>query len=261
MNQKLANLRHFIFDLDGTIYLGDNLFPEAKQLLYLLKKQGKNFLFLTNNSSKSVREHVKKLRELGLEVEPSNILVSSQVTADYIRAQNSGNRIFLLGTDGFREELEKRDLKIVDKNPDYVVLGFDTGLTYKKLMKACLFIHQGIRFIASHPDRTCPSDKGPLIDCGSIAQAITAATGVEPKVLGKPHREMIEVALKRLKAKKENTAIVGDRLYTDMKMGTEFGLTAILLLTGETQKEMLKEAILKPDFVFDSLADLKSEIE
>ena len=257
-NSTLSRLRHFIFDLDGTIYLGKRLFPGVKALLDLLREQGKNFLFLTNNSSRSVNEYVEKLKELGVDIEPSNVLISSEVTADYVKSLNSGARIYLLGTDGFRKELEKRGLKITETDPDYVVLGFDTRLTYEKLMKACLFISEGAEFIASHSDKTCPSEMGPLIDCGSLAAAITTATGVEPKVLGKPNREMVEAALRRLGAKAEDTAIVGDRLYTDVRMGKDFHLTTVLVLTGETEKRMLEKSSLKPDFVFDSVADLKN---
>jgi len=257
LKRTLANLEYFIFDLDGTIYLGGRLLPGVKEFLQFLKERGKKFLFLTNNSSKSVNEYVEKLRGLGVDIEPANILISSQVTADYIKSLNNGKRIFLLGTKGFRKELEKRNLKMVETDPDYVVLGFDTGVTYEKLMKACLFIHRGVRFIASHPDKICPSEIGPLIDCGSLSAAITAATGVEPKVLGKPYKETVEAALKRLGGRAGNTAIVGDRLYTDIKMGKDFGLTTILVLTGETGEETLKESNFKPDFVFYSLADLK----
>ena len=253
----LSKLQHFMFDLDGTIYLGDRVFSGTKELLHLLREQDKNFLFLTNNSSKSVNEYVEKLGRLGIDVKPSNILISSEVTADYIKSLDSGNRVFLLGTDGFKKELGKRGLEIVEADPDYVVLGLDTGLTYKKLMKASLFIHHGAKFIISHSDKICPSKAGPLIDCGSLSAAITNATGVDPKVLGKPHREMVETALKRLGAKADDTAMVGDRLYTDIKMGKDFGLTTILVLTGETTKEMLEESSLKPDFIFDSIADLK----
>lgn len=256
----LPRLKHFIFDLDGTVYLGDKIIPGAKELFTLLRKQGKSFLFLTNNSSKSVTEYTAKLKKFGLNVEPANILISSQVTADYIKSLNNGDRIFLLGTTGFHEELEKRSLKIVGTNPDYVVLGLDTGLTYEKLKKACLFIRQGAKFIASHPDKICPSDIGPLIDCGSLAAAITSATGVEPKILGKPYQEMAETALKRLDAEPGDTAIVGDRLYTDIKMGEELGLTTVLVLSGETKKGMLKDSALKPDFVFDSIIDLKNAL-
>ena len=259
-DHTLANLKHFMLDLDGTIYLGGKLLPGVKEFLHLLKEQGKNFLFLTNNSSKSVDEYVEKIGELGVDIEPSNILTSSQVTADYIKSLNNGNRIFLLGTKGFRKELEKRDSRIVETSPDYVVLGLDTSLTYERLMKACLFIHKGAKFIASHPDKVCPSDIGPLIDCGSLSAAITAATGVEPKVLGKPHKEMVESALKRLGGKMADTAIVGDRLYTDIKMGKEFGFSTILVLTGETGKKRLKGSVLKPDFVFGSIADLKKAL-
>ena len=123
-------------------------------------------------------------------------------------------------------------------------------------MKACLFIRQGAKFIASHPDRNCPSEVGPLIDCGSLASAITTATGVKPKVVGKPYREMIQTALKKLRCKANDTAIVGDRLYTDIKMGKDFQLTTILVLSGETRRQMVEESPSKPDFIFNSIADL-----
>lgn len=264
MDLSLKNIKYFIFDLDGTVYLGNKLLPGAKELLDWIRDNNKEFLFLTNNSSKGIEEYVTKLRRLGISyVRKRNILVSSEVTAEYIAKEKPNARIYLLGNSGLREELVKRGLKIVNNNPEYVVLGLDTSLTYKRLMKACLFIEKGAKFVITHPDKVCPSDIGNLIDCGSIADAIISATGVKPVACGKPNPEMLKFGIKKLKGNISFSAIIGDRLLTDILMGKKLGITTILVLTGSTTRRILNKCKEKekPDFVFNTLLDLRDYLD
>ena len=256
--RPLSHISHFLFDMDGTIYLGNKIFSGTRPLFAKLKEKKLSYLFLTNNSSKSSREYLVTLKRLGIPAEPENILVSSQVTAQYLAAQKKGMRVFLVGSTGFREELEAEGIVIVEKDPEAVVLGFHPHLTYWDLAQATRFILKGVSFFASHPDTLCPDKDGPLIDCGCFSAALTEATGIKPVVFGKPSKEMTAAALKKIGGKPENTAIIGDRLSTDIKMGNDFGLTSILMLTGATSLEIASNSLIKPDWIFSSLEELSS---
>jgi len=256
MPRNLTDIQNFLFDMDGTLYLGPRVFPGTIELLSGLRKQGKRFLLLTNNSSKSVPEYREHLAQLGIDVTEDEIFTSATATILYLHQRRPGARLFLLAAPGVTEEFRRAGFQIVDDQPEFVVLTFDRTLTYEKLRKACGMILRGATFVATHPDLVCPTDEGPIPDCGSMIRLITAATGTEPKIPGKPNREMIEFALARLNAQPQSTAIVGDRLYTDMKMGVNAGLTTILVLTGETTREAVDREPQPPDYIVESVADL-----
>ena len=256
---NFSAIRFFILDMDGTFYLGNRLLPGAKEFLQIISEQGKDFCFLTNNSSHSSIFYAQKLRKMGLLDFPSHkIVTSSQATIFYLSQINPHPRVYLLGTSELEIEFLQAGFSLVQKDPDFVVLGFDTSLTYQKINRACQFIRKGVPFFATHPDLNCPTEEGPVIDAGSFIKAIEASTGCSPKVFGKPYQEMIEYILQKTQTKKEEVAIIGDRLYTDIAMGKKAGITTILVLTGETKKEEVKNSPWQPDFIFNSLEEINN---
>jgi HAD superfamily hydrolase (TIGR01457 family) len=256
---RLKDIKVFALDMDGTIYLGNKIFPFTKSFLEGLVKAGKDFVFLTNNSSKNASDYFHKLEKMGIEIERSQVYTSGDATIEYLKGKQPGAKIFLMGTKNLEDDFRKAGFNLVDRNPDFVVLGFDLTFTYNKFEKACNFIRQGVPFIATHPDYNCPLENGNMIpDCGALSAAITAATGVAPKVIGKPNKEMLEGLLSRTKVKKEELCIIGDRLITDIMMGQNFGILNILVLTGEAKKEDLYDSSVTPDFIVEKNIDLLS---
>jgi len=258
--EKLRSIQGFILDLDGTTYLGHRVFPGVVGFLEILRRQKKQFVFLTNNDSQSALEYVRKLKGMGIEVSGKNVYTAGQVTASYLTKQKKIPRVFVLGTPSFERELEKAGCRLTDKQVDYVVVGFDRTLTYEKLKKSCFLIRDGAKFIASHPDINCPTIEGDVPDCGAICKAIIASTGVKPVFLGKPGKAIILGVLKRMGVKSSEAGIIGDRLYTDMKAGKSCGIRTILVLTGETTKKKLAKSTVRPDFVFSSIRELYREL-
>ncbi|RME56799.1 MAG: HAD-IIA family hydrolase [Deltaproteobacteria bacterium] len=253
-----GSVEAFLLDLDGTIYLGDRLLPGAAAWIEFLREGGYPFLFLTNNSARDATAYARKLERYGLAVSPEEILTSGEATARYLR-QEGIVHVFPIGTPAFEAEFRRRGI-ILDgadiSGTEAVVVGFDTTLTYAKLEAGCRLLLRGARFIASHPDYVCPTEREPLPDCGAICAAITAATGLEPTVVGKPSAFMVQVALEKLGVPAEKTAIVGDRLYTDIRMGIEGGIFPILVLTGETKEGDLAQSPWQPGACFPSVREL-----
>ena len=252
----LTQLEGFLIDLDGTTYLGDDLIPGALMFVETLQKLGKPHLFLTNNSSESARTYVEKLRRLGIDAQDGSVLTSGDATAMHL-ADAGYTKLFVLGTPSFENELKKFGFILTSERPDCVVLGFDKTLNYQKLEIATDLIRRKIPFVATHPDKVCPTEDGFIPDCGAIAALLSAATDVEPLVIGKPKPQMVQMALKRLNLDSLKIAIIGDRLYTDIRMGRDAGLVTVLVLTGETTPEMLPpEFEMRPLIVVERLGTL-----
>ena len=216
----------------------------------------KHFTFFTNNSSKNSIVYLQKLAGMGCFVDESQIVTSGMVTADYLKKNYRDCGVYLLGTPMLKDEFSKKGIRLVEEKPDVVVVGFDTTLTYDKLSRACTYIRQGVPFIATHLDINCPVENGFIPDCGSICALITASTGVKPKYLGKPFTETLEYLLEYLGCTREEMVFIGDRLYTDIAIGADHGITTVLVLTGETRREDVEKSVVKPDYIFDRLADL-----
>ncbi len=257
---ELKDIQLFLFDMDGTLYLGYDLFPFTKELLKTIKKQGKRYLFMTNNSSKSVESYVEKMAKLGIETEYDDFITSSQATADYINKNLSGLKLYVCGTESFKKELrESTNAKIVDTYSDDiegVVLGFDTELTFKKLDDVSKILTlKDIPYIAANPDLVCPTEYGYVPDCGSVSKMIFNATGKEPYFIGKPRPEMPLFAIERIKKTenpnvcKSNTLVIGDRMYTDIACGINAGVKTLLVLSGETTEEQAKNTEYKIDYI------------
>jgi HAD superfamily hydrolase (TIGR01457 family) len=242
--------------MDGTLYLGERLFEGVPAFLQRLRESRRRYLFFTNNSSRDAREYAKKLTRLGIAAAPEEVITSGEATVAYLIGDAGVRRAYVLGTASFEREVASGGIELDSRQPQAVVLGFDLTLTYEKISTACRFIRAGVPFVATHPDLNCPTEEGPIPDCGAMTAMITAATGVEPVVIGKPNRYMVDAALARLGGKPENTAIVGDRLYTDMEMGYRGGLRTVLVLSGETTEADLAAAPRKPDLVIPSVSAL-----
>lgn len=254
--EALKNIDCYLLDMDGTVYLGGKLLPGSLEFLQYVRQSGRDVLFLTNNSSRSTLYYAEKLTKMGWPAAPEDILTSGMATAAYIHSLQPKARIFLVGTPDLVAEFERWEFTITDSSPDYVVLGFDTTLTYQKLETACRLITDGVPYIATHPDINCPTENGYIPDCGSMIALIRESTGKTPKVIGKPNREIIEAVFSRKNYQPEQMAMVGDRLYTDIATAKNAGIAGILVLSGETKREQLAQSAVKPDYVFANLGEL-----
>jgi HAD superfamily hydrolase (TIGR01450 family) len=260
MKKRLAKIKCFLFDMDGTICLGDRPLPGAAETLAALKAAGLKYCFLTNNSSRSPVYYRNKLRKMGIETKSADIIISSHALVDYLSGQ-PGRRLFVLGVAALKNLLRREGHTVVEeagRAVDYVVVGFDTGLNYKKLATACQYVDGGAPYIATHPDVRCPLEGGKYIpDCGSLLALIKAATGQDClATAGKPSGYMIAAALRRTGFKPEELSVVGDRLYTDIALGRAAGIFSILLLSGETGAEDLENSAWQPDLVLNGIGDM-----
>lgn len=260
---SLQNLKYFALDMDGTIYLGQRLLPGAKEFLEYLTTSGRKYVFLTNNSSKNKQSYVNKLTALGLPADIEQILTSGEATALYIKTLKPNARIFLLGTPDLEQEFISHGFSLTESAPDFVVLGFDQTLHYAKLTEACHLIREGVPFIATHPDINCPTDErsGYIPDVGAMLELIYASTGKKAKIIGKPYQEIIDVLLAKLNCRREETAMVGDRLYTDIKLAENAGISGILVLSGETKETDLATANVRPDYVFNGVYEITAALQ
>lgn len=263
--RKLEDISCFLLDMDGTIYLGHKLIDGALDFLDTLKKENKRFIFLTNNSSKGKEAYLKKLNELGIEVTAREVYSSGDAAIHYLTKLKKGARIFLLGTPALEEDFIKAGFQLIkerDENIDFVVLGFDTTLTYEKLWIACDYIKSGVQFIATHGDLVCPlEDNKSMPDAGAMIELINAATGKRPKIIGKPELTMVEAISEVYGVDKEDLAMVGDRLYTDIKMGQVADITSILVYSGETTREMYNSSDIKASYEFPSVKELAEALD
>ena len=259
-NSILSEMRLFLFDMDGTLYLGDSLFPFTLPLLESIRKAGKKYLFMTNNSSKSVEDYVRKLEKLGITATHEDFITSSQATAFYLHKHHKGQRLYVCGTESLKSELRKEGFPITTNlaEVDCIVMGFDTELTFQKLhdVSYLLSTHPHLPYIATNPDIVCPTEFGSVPDCGSVCAMIFNATGRTPVVIGKPNALMPELAMEHHGYSKKETCVIGDRIYTDVKSGLNAGIAGILVLSGETTEEILKESPDKPDLVLKNAGEL-----
>ena len=258
--QRLAALRHFLLDMDGTLYLGPNPIDGAAAFVQYLEESGRKRLFFTNNCSVDAAHYEKKLADMGIPAARGDILTSGEATVRHLVTETPHRRVFVLGTPSFEAELRAGGLELVEDAPDAVVLAFDRTLTYAKLEKACGFLRDGIPYLATNPDKVCPTATGYIPDCGSMAALLFESTGRRPKTIGKPNPEMVAMGLRKLGGAPHETAMVGDRLYTDIQMACDSGITGILVLSGETSESDLARAPQKPDYVFASVQALHAAL-
>ena len=254
----LSEKKLYIFDMDGTIYLGNQVFPFAIRFIKNLRKYGKRVLFFTNNASHSPAFYLEKLTRLGFEPTADEIMTSGDVTIEFLLRHRTGKSVYLVGTDDLLNNFRERGIPLLtgdEESADIVVTSFDTTLTYKKLDNACRLVRGGAEYLSTHPDFNCPTETGFIPDSGAIAAFVTASTGKAPTYFGKPYRETLDMICEAPDCKKNEMCIFGDRLYTDIALGKRHGVTAVLVLSGETKEKDVEAATEsdRPDFVFDSL--------
>jgi 4-nitrophenyl phosphatase len=261
-SERLGKVRGFLLDMDGTFYLSDRLLEGALHFIDVLRQQGKEFLFLTNNSSKDRSQYAQKISRLGLPLSEECVLTSGEATALYLREEHAGANIYLVGTPSLEQEFREHGFQLVEREPEFLVLGFDTTLTYRKLWTLCDFVRAGIPFIATHPDFNCPTETGWMPDVGAMLAFVKAATGKDPDiVVGKPNRLIVDAASLKMQIPIEKLAMIGDRLYTDIALGQASGVATVLVLSGETKPEDLQGSPFQPDYVFENLAGVASWLE
>ena len=260
MNKKkkaVEDIKLFVLDMDGTFYLGNKIIPGSLEFLKKVKDTGRDFIFFTNNSSKSVSLYIEKLARMNCNISREGIMTSGDVTTEFLNTNRKGKSVFLMGTAALYEEFRNAGIDLVyDNQPDIVVAAFDTELTYDKLEKACTYIRNGAEFLATHLDINCPTEDGFIPDCGAMCACISLSTGKKPRYLGKPFPETVDMVTSKTGYKKSEIAFVGDRLYTDVATGVNNGSHGLLVLSGETKPEDLKKSETVPDAVFKDLAEI-----
>lgn len=266
MTPDLAKIRHIVLDMDGTIYLGGTLFPQTLPFLATLERLGIGYSFVTNNCSRSRSEYINHLHEMGIDAPSDALWTSAHATIFYLHAQHpKAKRLFVLGTPGLCEEFQLAGFEVVDSTPDAVIVGFDTALTYERLAKTAYWISQGLPYIATHPDRICPTDKHTVLpDCGAICALFESATDRRPEAIpGKPSPAMLDPVQRTYNLKPHEIAMVGDRLYTDIRMARDAGVVGVLTLSGETKLAALDECAEsdRPDLVISDISELARLIE
>ena len=249
----------FLFDMDGTLYLGDNLFGFTRELLAQIKAKGKRYMFMTNNSSKSVSAYIEKLKSLGIESVKEDFITSSQATAYYLKKHHKDARLYVCGTKSLKQELCENGFTVTENidEVDCIVMGYDTELDYKKLWDVSYMLTtRDLPYIATNPDYVCPTEWGSVPDCGSVCDMIFNATGKRPLFIGKPEPLMPILAMEQYGYKPQETAVIGDRIYTDVKSGVNAGTLAVLVMSGETTKEILDSSDVKPDLVLQDASEI-----
>jgi NagD protein len=264
----LSDIRHLVFDLDGTIYRGQTLFPYTLESLEILESCGVTYTYLTNNSSISAKDYLQKIRRLGLCCREDNLYTSSLATIDFMRSNYPNlSTIYLLGTESLKMEFIDAGYRVIfgdePDEPEAVVVAFDTTLTYAKFCKAAWWVKRGKLYLATHPDLVCPTDLPTiLIDCGAVCKCIASVTGRIPdQILGKPNRLMVDGIVQRYKLNPNEIGMVGDRLYTDIEMARRAGIIGILVLSGEATQADLEKTDQTPTFIFNTILDLAQEIK
>ncbi len=260
---SLKEKKLFLLDMDGTLYLDDDLFEGVEDFLAHIKKIGGRYMFLTNNSSKSVDKYIEKMRKLGIETVEEDFLTSTNATCIYLAKEHKNKKIYAFGTEAFKDQLRKSGFNITDKLEDDIevlVMGFDTELTFKKLEDACILLNRGVEYIATNPDWVCPTWYGSVPDCGSVSAMLFNATGRNPLFIGKPQPEMIYLAMEKAGYTKEETVLFGDRVYTDIRSGYNAGIDTVFVLSGEGTMKNVEESDFKPTYIRKNVKEVYEEL-
>ena len=261
---QLKDITLFLLDMDGTVNLGYDPIDGAKDFLETLKAQGKNFIFLTNNSSKNAFDYVEKMRSLGFPCESENVFTSGMAAGMFLQENKKDSLVYVCGTESLKKELKNYNVNISEDGvgADTVLLGYDTELDYKKIRIVCDLLDAGADYYATNIDMVCPIEGGRYLpDCGSFADMFENAVKRRPRFLGKPDRTMIDILAKREGVDYGKIAMVGDRIYTDVKTGVNAGVTSILVLSGETTLEDCEKSDVNPDYVLGSVKDILDAIK
>lgn len=255
----LKGKKLFLFDMDGTLYLGDKLFDGVLELLDTIEKQGGRYVFITNNASRSVEDYIKKVGKMGIRATKENFFTSTQACALVFKEKFGDKLIFVQGTRSFVKELKKQGLNVTTKyttEASAILVGYDTELTAKKMLVTCQMLGQDLPYYASNPDWVCPVSFGYVPDCGSMCEGYERATGKKPIFIGKPQPTMVLEAMKKFGYEAKETLVVGDRIYTDIASGVNAGVDTVCVLSGEVTLEEVKSDGIKPTYTLDSVKDI-----
>ena len=256
----LKSKKLFMLDMDGTLYEENRLFEGTLDFLRQVRQNGGRYVFITNNSSKSVEDYVKKLSDMGIYAEYDDFFTSAQATAEYKKNNHAGKRVYCMGTRSLVSELKKDGIDVteeVDSEASVVLVGYDTELTYEKLRRTSeMLTKYDVCYIATNPDRACPVSFGFVPDCAAICEMLFMATGKRPLYIGKPAPDMADFVMEKYSCSKQDSVIVGDRLYTDIATGLNAGITSVCVLSGEATMEDITNGDVKPSVVLDSVKDI-----
>ena len=262
--KNLKNKKLFLLDMDGTIYIDNNLFAGTLDFLEHIRQKNGRYIFLTNNSSKGVNKYIDKLAGLGIKSTADDFLTSTDATILYLNTHYPGKKIYAFGTNSFKQQLKDSGVIITDtleEDIDCLVIGFDTELTFKKLEDACILLGKGVAYIATNPDWVCPTWYGYVPDCGSVCEMLFKATGRRPLFIGKPQPDMVFLAMKKSGSSPEETLLIGDRLYTDIASGNNAGVDTALVLSGESTLADVEKSTVKPTYIFNDIMHLYNELK
>lgn len=256
---KLKEKKLYLLDMDGTIYNENQIFDGTLEFLAEIERRGGKYIFITNNSSKSVEDYVQKVQKMGIKADYENFYTSSQATAMYLKENYPNQVVYCMGTESLVKELRGAGIEVVteaDERANVVLLGFDTENTSEKIRNTCIMLGRDVAYLATNPDLVCPVSFGYIPDCGSMSIMLKNATGKEPFFIGKPEPIMVNCVLKKLNYTTQEAVIIGDRLYTDIKTGENAGVDTICVLSGEATMEDILQGEVKPNYIFKSVKEI-----
>ena len=260
----LTDKRLFLLDMDGTLYLDEQLFDKVPEFLSFIRQQGGRYRFLTNNSSRGVEGYIEKMRRLGIETTAEDYLTSADAAEHTLLTEFPGQQCYVSGTASLKVQLTGAGIQVADTLSDDITVllsGFDTELTFQKLEDSCILLNRGVTWLATNPDWVCPTWYGSVPDCGSVCQMLERATGKTPRFLGKPRPELVRLALARTGFPPEQAVIIGDRLYTDVACGVNAGIDSIFVLSGEGVMGDIVKYRVNPTWVYQDIAKLYHDLK
>ncbi len=261
---KLSEKKFFLLDMDGTIYLDNDLFDGTLDFLNYVKESGGKYLFVTNNSSKGTSAYVEKLRKIGIEACEDDFLTSTDATILYLNTNYPGKKFYVMGTKSFTKQLSDAGVCVTTELSDDIfglVISNDTELNFKKLDDASRLLTRGVEaYIATNPDWVCPTSYGYVPDCGSFAEMLCRATGKKPRFIGKPQPEMLLLAMEKYGYTKDESVMIGDRVYTDIASGCNAKIDTVFVLSGEGTRLDAENSDTKPTYIFEGIRRVYEEI-
>ena len=262
---KLSDKKLFLLDMDGTLYLGDDLFEGTIDFLSQVKKNGGRYVFVTNNSSKGADAYVAKLKKLGIDSQPDDFYTSTDATILYIKEKYSGRKFYVVGTRSFVDQLKDADINVTEELSDDIsglIISNDNELTFKKLQDACIILgRDNVEYIATNPDWVCPTEFGYVPDCGSFAEMLHRATGKKPYFIGKPRPDMLLLSMKKFGYEPDQSVMIGDRVYTDIASGYNAGIDTIFVLSGEGTLDDAKASSTPPTYIMKNIKEVYENIK